>query len=250
MKSVPFAAAALLLLAACVPAPIRPPSQPPAQYDTREAALAKEREARRLAELERARAERELAELKRRQVEARQPLSGKVSLSPSIAARPLDPAPAAIPVPAPVPEAIPAPVSTPRSAPQAAPEPARLDPAALAWQLSDDLRRLNTQVEVQTFYTEHGAWVLSLAAETLFEPGEASLRSEARGTLDRLARVLRHYATRVIVMEGPDAVRAQAVKRALTERGIPGDGIAANGTGERIEFVVPQAQALNAGAGR
>jgi outer membrane protein OmpA-like peptidoglycan-associated protein len=90
---------------------------------------------------------------------------------------------------------------------------------------------------VQTLYDERG-WVVSLGAETLFDPGEAHLKSDTQPALDKLARLLRHYAARGILMEGPDAARAQAVKHALAERGIPAQAIASSGTGERIEFLV------------
>jgi outer membrane protein OmpA-like peptidoglycan-associated protein len=246
----------VLSLAACAPAPVRPPPPAKAELEAR-AILVQEREARLRAERERAQAERALAEFKRREAEERAPRPGRINLPPTIAARPLEPEPRPEPLAAetkaPSPSTQPVPAAAPAETPQIAaiqPKPVqRIDPAAFAWQLSDDLRRLHSEADVQTLYIERG-WVVSLGAEALFEPGEASLRTDVGKTLDRLARVLRHYAARGIVMEGPDAARAQAVKRALTARGIPEDGIAANGTGERIEFLIPHAQAFSAGAGR
>jgi outer membrane protein OmpA-like peptidoglycan-associated protein len=168
-----------------------------------------------------------LAELKRKQAAARAPRAEKVHLPPSIEAQPLEP------------KAAPQPASI-EKIPEVQPKPVqRVNPSAFAWQLSDDLRQLHAQTDVQTLYNEKG-WVVSLGAEAFFAPGEAELRTDAEPALDKLARLLRHYAARGILMEGPDAARAQAVKRALTARGIPAKAIAANGTGERIEFVVPQ----------
>jgi outer membrane protein OmpA-like peptidoglycan-associated protein len=265
-----LALAATLLLAACAPAPVRPPPAVLPQADAQALAAVKQREALREAELE-----RERAELRRREAEARQPRTGAVRLAPSIAAQPLEPvaAPVVEPAAAPVVEPAAAPAVEPAGAPAVEPpqeplepgkpevakvqpaktdplksEPARLEPARIdPWQLSNDLRRLHTRVEVQTFYNERG-WVVSLAAESLFEPGEANIREGGQDTLDRLARVLRHYAARGIVMDGPELERAQAIRRALSERGIPEQAITANGVGERVEFLVPHA-GLNAGAG-
>lgn len=222
----------VLSLAACVPAPVRPPQPSMAGLEAK-ARLAQE-EALRLAELEREATERKLAELRRKQAEERKPYAGRITIQPDVAARPLDPR-------TPEPVAKPSkPVEMPQiAAVQPNPVQQRVNPASFAWQLSDDLRQLHTQMDVQTLYNEKG-WVVSLGAEAFFEPGEAQLKTDAEPALDKLARLLRHYAARGILMEGPDAERAQAVKRALTARGIPEHAIAANGTGERIEFVVPQ----------
>ena len=247
MKSL-LAVAPALLLAACAAAPVRP--QPQAQVqaqvhqDTREAALAGEREARRRVEMDR--------QAEARRSVAQGPVAGSISSAPHIAARPLEPTPEKASEPAikasePAPKAFERPKLSDAS-PKIAAEPARQDPAVLAWQLSDDLRRLHARADVQTFYSERG-WVVSLPAEALFEPGDAGIRPGAEHTLDSLARVLRHYAARGIVMEGPYPERAQIVRRALTERGVPGERITADGTGERIEFLVPHAH-LNAGTGR
>jgi outer membrane protein OmpA-like peptidoglycan-associated protein len=123
-----------------------------------------------------------------------------------------------------------------------------VDPTAFAWQLSTDLRALQSHPGVETFYSDRG-WVVSVPAEALFEPGESSIKPGEQDTLDSLARVLRHYAARGIVMDGPQAERAQALRRALAERGIPEQAITANGVGERVELLVPLSH-LSAGAGR
>jgi len=251
-----LAVGATLLLAACVPAPVRP-VQPDAD-------IAGKSEAQRQA-LERERLAREQAELRRKEAEARQPVPGTISTRPSIAAHALEPipapsveerpAPAAEPAPAPATQPLPAPKPTP--APKAEPsklvkaapksDPAKVDYATMAWQLSTDLRSLQSVPDVETFYNDRG-WVVSVPAEALFDRGGTSIKAGEGATLDSLARVLRHYAARGIVMDGPEAERAQAIRRALSERGIPEQAITANGVGERVEFVVPFA-GLNAGAG-
>jgi outer membrane protein OmpA-like peptidoglycan-associated protein len=216
-----LAALLVLSLAACAPAPTRPtqPTQPtqPTKAELEAQALTQERD----------RAQRAQAEVRRKEAEARVPQTAKVKLPASIAARPLEPKPELEPAPAEVPQIA---AVQPRAV-------ERINPAAYAWQLSDDLRQLRAQTEVQTLYDERG-WVVSLGAETLFDPGEAHLKSDAQPALDKLARLLRHYAARGILMEGPDAARAQAVKHALAERGIPAQAIASSGTGERMEFLV------------
>lgn len=227
-----LAALLALFLAACAPAPVRPPQPSQAELEAK-ARLAQEQEALRLAELERAAAERELAERRRKEAEERKPYAGRITIQPDIAARPLEPKPEPQPTEKPTEEKAEPAVVQPRPVPQ------RVNPASFAWQLSDDLRQLHAQTDVQTLYNEKG-WVVSLGAETLFAPGETQLKTDAEPALDKLARLLRHYAARGILMDGPDAERAQAVKRALTARGIPEEAIAANGTGERIEFLVPQ----------
>ena len=247
--------AAALLLAACVPAPVRPlQSQPMPNAPT--ADIARELEAQRQA-MERERAAREQAELKRKQAEARQPVAGKISTRPSIAAQALEstpaptleerPAPAAEPAPERALHPVPAPKSEPSRLAKAAP-PAKVDYATMAWQLSTDLRSLQSVPDVETFYSDRG-WVVSLPSEALFDPGATSIKAGEHEMLDSLARVLRHYAARGIVMEGPERERAQAIRRALSERGIPEQAITANGVGERVEFLVPLPH-LDAGAGR
>ena len=237
---------ATLLLAACVPAPVRPVQPQPVNHSQDAPAT-----------MERERVAREEAELKRREAEARQPVAGKISSRPSIAAQTLQPDPtqsteergAPVQQPVTVPKAIPQPeLAMAKPSPRPKVAPAKVDYATMAWQLSSDLRKLQSHPDVQTFYNERG-WVVSLPAEALFEPGETSIKAGEQETLDSLARVLRHYVPRGILMDGPQVERAQQIRRALAERGIPEQAITANGVGERLEFVVPLSR-LNAGAGR
>ena len=245
-----LAALLALSLAACAPAPVRPPQPSQAELEAR-ARLAQEEEARRLAELEREAAERKLAELRRKQAEERKPYAGRITIMPDIPAQALDPVPAqpvAEPTPAPAPQLEKAPAAVAKAAPRPPVEPAKVEYATMAWQLSNDLRSLHSHPDVQTFYSERG-WVVSLPSEALFEPGDDSIKAGEQKMLDRLARVLRHYAARGIVMDGPEVQRAQAIRRALSERGIPEQAITANGVGERVEFLVPLSH-LSPGAGR
>jgi outer membrane protein OmpA-like peptidoglycan-associated protein len=254
MKHLP--AVLIFFVAACAPAPTRPPQPTKAEVQAR-ALLVQEREARLRAEREREEAERALAELRRKEAEERQPQAGKVELPPTIAAQPLEPQAEAEPSPqvAQPPAQVPQPpAEAAAAAPAEKPVIAAVKPRAQfnafsALQLSEDLRKLRAETDMQSLYNERG-WVLSLGAESLFEPGAAQLKPDAGQTLDRLADVLRHYAARGIVLDGPNTDRAQALKGALTARGIPDEGIAANGTGERIDFLVPHAHALSSGAGR
>ena len=91
--------------------------------------------------------------------------------------------------------------------------------------------------------TERGL-VLTLG-DVLFDTNQATLKSGAYGTLDRLAMALREQSGRKVLIEGhTDNVggdeanqelsqrRAQAVQLALTQRGVARDQITAIGKGE------------------
>jgi len=93
--------------------------------------------------------------------------------------------------------------------------------------------------------TERGL-VLTLG-DVLFDTGQATLKSDAHGTLDRLAMALRENSARKALIEGhTDNVgsdvsnqglserRAQAVQSALMERGVARNQISALGKGENF----------------
>jgi OmpA-OmpF porin, OOP family len=93
--------------------------------------------------------------------------------------------------------------------------------------------------------TERGL-VLTLG-DVLFDTGQATLKSGAYGTLDRLSMALREQSGRSVVIEGhTDNVgsdesnqglserRAQSVQAALTQRGVARNQIAALGKGENF----------------
>lgn len=93
--------------------------------------------------------------------------------------------------------------------------------------------------------TERGL-VLTLG-DVLFDTGQATLKSGANGTMDRLATALREKSGRTVTIEGhtdnvgSDASnqglserRAQAVQSALTQRGVVRSQITALGKGENF----------------
>ncbi len=93
--------------------------------------------------------------------------------------------------------------------------------------------------------TERGL-VLTLG-DVLFDTGQATLKSGANGTMDRLATALREKSGRKVTIEGhtdnvgSDASnqglserRAQAVQTALTQRGVERSQITALGKGENF----------------
>lgn len=93
--------------------------------------------------------------------------------------------------------------------------------------------------------TERGL-VLTLG-DVLFDTSQATLKSGAYGTLDRLATALREKSGRKVLIEGhTDSVgsdennqglserRAQSVQSALTQRGVARDQISALGKGENF----------------
>jgi outer membrane protein OmpA-like peptidoglycan-associated protein len=110
--------------------------------------------------------------------------------------------------------------------------------------LAAEVKRLETELaDVRAKQTDRG-WILTLKNELLFDSGGATLKSGAQRALDNLAQFLRKHPERDIAIEGftdsigsPDSNqrlserRAQAVKDALTGRGIESRRIDARGYG-------------------
>lgn len=146
--------------------------------------------------------------------------------------------------------------------------------------LSAELQRLQAQVaELQTQQTDRGM-LLRFAADVVFDVGQASLKPGARRTLENIAAILNKEPERRLVIEGftdntgnADAnqrlseQRAQAVKAALIQHGIPAENIETRGMGEaypvasnatatgrqlnrRVEILIPGSQGTATGAGR
>jgi len=113
-----------------------------------------------------------------------------------------------------------------------------------ATDLAAEVKRLETELaDVRAKQTDRG-WILTLKNELLFDSGGATLKSGAQRALDNLAQFLRKHPERDIAIEGftdsigsPDSNqrlserRAQAVKDALTGRGIESRRINARGFG-------------------
>lgn len=148
--------------------------------------------------------------------------------------------------------------------------------------LAAQVRRLQAQVaELQARETERG-WILTLGSDLMFDVGQANLKRGGRRALANLARFMRQYPERRIVIEGftdssgtPEANqrlserRATAVRQALVREGIEPNRIAARGLGSaypvasnddpsgrqqnrRVEILLGEAQtraATGAGAG-
>lgn len=143
---------------------------------------------------------------------------------------------------------------------QRPPEPVRPEPRASANTGFSDI------AGVETEHTAAGA-VVRVPGDVLFAPGEAEVRSGARGTLQQIARAIqREYADHTIRIEGYtdtdpiraspwtdnlelSAHRAMAVQRYLAEQGIDANRMYAAGFGEsrpretkeqsrRVEIVV------------
>ena len=117
------------------------------------------------------------------------------------------------------------------------------DQAEASAQRVDSLEAQLADLKVQK--TERGL-VLTLG-DVLFDTGQATLKSGAYATLDRLATALREKSGRKVVIEGhTDNVgsdesnegvserRAQAVQSALTQRGVERSQISALGKGENF----------------
>ena len=113
-----------------------------------------------------------------------------------------------------------------------------------ATELAAEVKRLETELaDVRAKHTDRG-WILTLKNELLFDSGGATLKSGAQRALDNLAQFLRKHPERDLAIEGftdsigsPDSNqrlserRAQAVKDALTGRGIESRRIDARGYG-------------------
>ena len=113
-----------------------------------------------------------------------------------------------------------------------------------ATELAAEVKRLETELaDVRARQTDRG-WILTLKNELLFDSGGATLKPGAQRALDNLAQFLRKHPERDIAIEGftdsigsPDSNqrlserRAQAVKDALTGRGIESRRIDARGFG-------------------
>jgi len=113
-----------------------------------------------------------------------------------------------------------------------------------ATDLAAEVKRLETELaDVRAKQTDRG-WILTLKNELLFDSGGATLKSGAQRALDNVAQFLRKHPERDIAIEGftdsigsPDSNqrlserRAQAVKDALTGRGIESRRIDARGYG-------------------
>jgi OmpA-OmpF porin, OOP family len=117
------------------------------------------------------------------------------------------------------------------------------DQASASASRADSLEAQLADLKVQK--TERGL-VLTLG-DVLFDTGQATLKSSAYGTLDRLATALREKSGRKVIIEGhTDNVgseasnqglserRAQAVQSALTQRGVERSQISALGKGENF----------------
>lgn len=110
--------------------------------------------------------------------------------------------------------------------------------------LAAEVRRLQAQVaELQARETERG-WILTLGSDLLFDIGKAKLKPGGRRAIGNLARFMRQYPERRIVIEGftdssgtPEANqrlsdrRAAAVREALVREGIEPGRIVARGLG-------------------
>jgi outer membrane protein OmpA-like peptidoglycan-associated protein len=132
-----------------------------------------------------------------------------------------------------------------RKAEAARAEQARAAEAEANAKLNMELQRLQSQVaELQTLQTERGM-MLRFAGDVLFDIGQADLKPGARRTLDNLARVLKEQPERSITIEGftdntgnaeanqrLSERRAEAVKTALVQAGIPAGSIQTRGMGE------------------
>jgi len=113
-----------------------------------------------------------------------------------------------------------------------------------ATDLAAEVKRLETELaDVRAKQTDRG-WILTLKNELLFDSGGATLKPGAQRALDNLAQFLRKHPERDIAIEGftdsigsPDSNqrlserRAEAVKDALTGRGIESWRIHARGFG-------------------
>ena len=110
--------------------------------------------------------------------------------------------------------------------------------------LAAQVRRLQAQVaELQARETERG-WILTLGSDLMFDIGQAQLKPGGRRAIANLARFMRQYPERRIVIEGfTDSSgtaevnqrlserRAAAVREALVREGIEPGRVVARGLG-------------------
>ena len=127
-------------------------------------------------------------------------------------------------------------------------------------ELAAGVRRLEAQVPELRAREGQSGWVLTVAGETFFDQGEATLRPDGRRALDELAQILREHPERNVLIEGftdegggddlnrrLSTRRANAVRNALVLAGIDAQRILARGMGNafpvadarnRVEIVI------------
>ncbi len=123
-----------------------------------------------------------------------------------------------------------------------------------AGQATSNLQVVETlKTELGAVETERGT-IVSLPGDVTFDFDEATVRGDARATLDRLAQLVQASAQGVISIEGhTDAkgddeynkrlsqARAEAVRKHLTEKGVAGDRLRTIGLGE-LRPIAPNAK--------
>ena len=133
--------------------------------------------------------------------------------------------------------------------------------------LAAEVRRLERRVaDLKARETERG-WILTLDSDLLFDLGQAKLKPGGRRAIANLARFMRQYPERRIVIEGftdssgsPEGNqrlserRADAVREALVRDGVEPNRVAARGRqlNRRVEILLGDAEtraATGAGAG-
>lgn len=135
-------------------------------------------------------------------------------------------------------------------------------------ELAAGVRRLESQVPELRAREGQSGWVLTVASDTLFDRGEASLRPEGRRALEEVAQVLRQHPDRDVLIEGfTDEAggevlnrrlaerRSNAVRNALVLSGVDGTRLMARGmggsfprsnAGNRVEIVIAAEQRRSA----
>jgi outer membrane protein OmpA-like peptidoglycan-associated protein len=114
-------------------------------------------------------------------------------------------------------------------------------------QLNAEMKRFESELrDLRAQATDRG-WVLSLGSEMLFDPGQASLKPGGRQSVERIAQALQRHPERRIMVEGfTDSTgseelnqrlseqRAEAVRQALVQAGVPVYRITTRGYGEAM----------------
>jgi outer membrane protein OmpA-like peptidoglycan-associated protein len=114
-------------------------------------------------------------------------------------------------------------------------------------QLDAEMKRFESELRDMRAQATDRGWVLTMGSEMLFDPGQANLKPGGRQSIERIAQVMQRHPERRILVEGfTDSTgsdelnqklseqRAEAVRQALVQAGVPVYRISTRGYGEAM----------------